>query len=416
MAGWSRSSRMRTSRPPATAGHRAARPGAARPRRATTMFAQTEAAGAAESASAIGPAYGALTSRQISRALLSDFLFRGGGAQASQALPPAYYAGVESELADLRPSSRAQERTRRLLPCRQAIGRLPSVERPSLPVGVEQHAQLRGLGRLRRLARTVADPQPLAPGRDPCGAGAGHGAGARSGQPGGAGPAPAGCRCAKPSWRSSRRCCAWPWSTRVSSATNTIPAGRLMERVAQRSFKYNDEFSPEFAGVLLRRSDRGFNCAQPLEIDDAQPFERRSRRPASQLGPRRTATRKPSAAQAPDHAACRGAAKPRPTRSRWDLSMRADLDHVPGRGAGLPVRSLGAGAGACTPDRHAPPDRPRGYGSLISDLLWSVKPRGHAAPAGATVRKDSPAAGQAARGPGFAGAGPAPRHEAFFRH
>ena len=49
-------------------------------------------------------------------------------------------------------------------------------------------------------------------------------------------------------------------------------AGRqLMERVAQRSFKYNDELSPEFA-VFFQDIASNFNALNACEVDGAQPF------------------------------------------------------------------------------------------------------------------------------------------------
>lgn len=49
------------------------------------------------------------------------------------------------------------------------------------------------------------------------------------------------------------------------------PGRRLMERVAQRSFKYNDEFSTEFL-AFFEPVTRAFNELNGLPIEDAQPF------------------------------------------------------------------------------------------------------------------------------------------------
>ena len=46
---------------------------------------------------------------------------------------------------------------------------------------------------------------------------------------------------------------------------------RIMECVAQRSFRYNDEFSPEFL-AFFKPVTRAFNELNGLTIEDAQPF------------------------------------------------------------------------------------------------------------------------------------------------
>ena len=116
-------------------------------------FAQTESPSQDESERATWPsAYGTLTSRQISRALLKDFLFRGGGAQAI----PGSVAGLlrRGGTRTGRPAapSRAQAERAAAGRCADRLSR-DAVGRAAVAAGRRpEHAQLRGLGRLRRFA------------------------------------------------------------------------------------------------------------------------------------------------------------------------------------------------------------------------------------------------------------------------
>ena len=149
------------------------------------------------------------------------------------------------------------------------------------------------------------------------------------------------------------------------------PARQLMERVAQRSFKYNDEFGEEFTGFFSDIS-HGFNQLNASPVTDAQPFsaalahlERKWNTLDQQdfdkrqqvLQALRFAEERQTSA---DHIA-------------FELSSRSDLQQVPGNVLDF---LFGPWALVLAHARLAD-DRnqidPGGYGSLVPDLVWSVK-------------------------------------------
>jgi len=149
------------------------------------------------------------------------------------------------------------------------------------------------------------------------------------------------------------------------------PGRRLMERVAQRSFKYNDERSPQFDSFFQSVTD-AFNALNAREIEDAQPF-------AAAL----TGLHKLWDGQDRQEQAQRGNmrqnmlyAEERQTQAdqiAFDLSSRADLAQVPGVVLDF---LFGPWALALAHARLTDTTRqidPQGYGSLVTDLLWSVK-------------------------------------------
>ena len=188
-----------------------------------------------------------------------------------------------------------------------------------------------------------------------------------------------------------------------------------MEHVAQRSFKYNDEFSSRVHRVLRGRQRR-VQCAEPAPRSTTRrPFETALQQLEAgwtrQDRQRRGATQRSRAGDALRRAA--------PGRSRPDR-VGAEPAARPGEGsacrAGLPVRALVAGAGAGAADRQPTSRSIRGgYLAVISDLLWSVKREVTLQPAGPAVRAGSAAAGDTARGPGFARAGPGRDTRPFFQ-
>jgi hypothetical protein len=99
----------------------------------------------------------------------------------------------------------------------------------------------------------------------------------------------------------------------------THPGRRLMERVAQRSFKYEDTESSEFHSFFesVRKS---FNSLNALKIDSAQPFKQRAGRAGGRLEPARQRGRSPPARAAAWPAFRRGApGSGRPDRLRHEL-------------------------------------------------------------------------------------------------
>lgn len=145
----------------------------------------------------------------------------------------------------------------------------------------------------------------------------------------------------------------------------------LMEHVAQRSFKYNDEFGDAFA-VFFKDISETFNRLNAGPVADAKPFaaalaqlekkwndhdqqdfERRQR----VLQALRLVEERQSKAD----------------QIAFDLSARSDLQQVPGKVLDfLFGRWALVMAHAQLTDTRNQID-PSGYGSTVSDLLWSVK-------------------------------------------
>ena len=149
------------------------------------------------------------------------------------------------------------------------------------------------------------------------------------------------------------------------------PARRLVECVAQRSFKYNDEFASEFA-EFFGPVQQAFNALNELETDDPQAFaialdellqEWESQDRADDAA-------KDNNLQAIRHAEARQTLA---DQVAWDLSQRPDVDHVPGFildflygpwALAIASAQLGASNGEVDPG---------GYRKVVSNLLWSTK-------------------------------------------
>jgi len=151
------------------------------------------------------------------------------------------------------------------------------------------------------------------------------------------------------------------------------PGRRLMERVAQRSFKYNSNSSPGFQ-VFFSSVTEAFNALNALEISDARPF-------GDVLGDLQAtwdAQDREEKAQRSNMRQTMQLAEERQSQAdqiAFDMSMRADLDHVPGVVLDFlfgPWALVMAHARLTDTRRQIDPG---GYGSLVSDLLWSVKPQ-----------------------------------------
>ena len=307
-------------------------------------------------------------SRQISHELLREFL-EGSGSEASQSLPASYYTEAEEELAQLRSlTGGVNVAAPPVVPA--GYRELPAVERPQLPVGVQStldpevwgdyansherslvHAQLRkdamrvaqvlGLELVRKVVNQIArDPKLLAPVREAIVA---------------LEPSLLRLAMVDPRFFSEEQ----------------HPGRLLMERVAQRSFRYNDEFAADFA-VFFQGVTRCFNGLNGAAIPDALPFERA----LAQLEAvwieldRKDEEQRSQAVKAMRFAELR---QQEADQIAWELSSRPDLENVPsvvqdflfGRWA------LVLAHARLTDTAHQ--IDPHGYRSLISDLLWSVK-------------------------------------------
>ncbi|MCJ0766018.1 DUF1631 family protein [Variovorax terrae] len=313
--------------------------------------------------------YADLSAHDINDALFQDFLFHGGG-HAQHGLAPSYYAAVDQELAALKatPDSAQDDWFDEPPPQYQA---LPAVDRPPRFVDVLSQlssqiwgvygrareralvrtqlrkdatrvGQVLGLEVVRKVVNQVAqDPRLLVPVRE-----------------------------AIVALEPSLLRLAMVDSRFLSDERH--PARRLMEQVAQRSFKYNDEFSSEFAAFFQPVAE-SFNTLNQVEgIEDASPFATA----LSQLGALWTAQDRQEHEQHGDVVQAMRFAEERQAMAdqiAWNLSSRTDLDNVPGV-----VLDFLFGpwslvmAHARLTDRHNQID-PQGFGSVVPDLLWSVK-------------------------------------------
>lgn len=326
--------------------------------------------------------YADLSGHDVQGGLLQDFLFH-GGSHAQQQLAPAYYATIEEELRALKatpdlhapgfaPSDENTSHQAHFAPAatQAALQRMPVVDRPDRNVDVlsqlsqqiwgaygrakeralvrtelkqkaQRVGQVLGLEVVRKLVGQVAqDPRLLVPVREAIVA-----------------LEPSLLRLAM-------------HDPRFFSEENH-PGRRLMERVAQRSFKYNDEFSAEFQSFFAPVAEV-FNNLNAIEIADALPFggalealeqhwsgqdQQEQQQRAEVLASLRFAEERQALAD----------------QIAFDMSGRSDLAKVPA----LVLEFLFgpwalAMAHAKMKDTKNQID-PMALGSAIPDLVWSVK-------------------------------------------
>lgn len=308
-----------------------------------------------------------LATQAIGGPALREFLF-GAAPQAQQPLAPAYYRQVDEELAAL------EARWDDAPPDPQAareFQHLPAVDRPARAVGpdsplarevwgdlgaarqrslvrtrlrkqAQQVGQVLGLDLVRQLVGQVAqDPRLLAPVREAMVA-----------------LEPSLARLAMHSPRF------------FGEADN--PARQLLEAVAQRSFKYNDEFSTEFRDFF----DGVTRCFNALNRDealaDADPFEHA----LGDLERGWTAQDREEEGQREQVMRAVQLAEERQTeadRIAWELSQRSDVEGTPAVVQDFlfgPWSLVIAHARLSNPGADMDPG---GYIRVIADLLWSVK-------------------------------------------
>ena len=151
------------------------------------------------------------------------------------------------------------------------------------------------------------------------------------------------------------------------------PGRRLMERVAQRSFKFNDEFSPEF-DTFFKPLTQAFNALNGLDEVNAARFDT----VLSALEKHWSAQDQAEATRQRDMLERMRFAEARQTQAdeiAYELSTRADLDEVPGLVLDFlfgPWSLAMAHARLC--DTHHQLD-PEGLGAAVPDLIWSAKSR-----------------------------------------
>jgi Protein of unknown function (DUF1631) len=149
------------------------------------------------------------------------------------------------------------------------------------------------------------------------------------------------------------------------------PARRLMERVAQRSFKYNDEFSAEFKEFFASIT-RTFNQLNMLDIENALPFKEALVILDVEWGQQDQLV---AEQQARALAAVRFAEQRQTLAGEiaFEISHRPDLDGVPGPILDFLFESWSlAMAHARLTDKRNQID-PEGFNSVVFDLVWSVK-------------------------------------------
>ena len=315
--------------------------------------------------------YADLSNDELRDELFQDFLFHDGG-NADQGLAPAYYATIEEELAALkaapdsalaalaqprsapqpddqsmpvpdRPQRAVDERSQLSPQVWGAYGRPKerAIVRTQLKKEAKRVGQVLGLEVVRKLVNQVAqDPRLLVPVRE-----------------------------AIVALEPSLLRLAMVDSHFFSDESHA--GRRLMEHVAQRSFKYNDEFSPEFA-AFFEPVTHAFNELNRRTIADAQPF-------AMVLATLESGWDEQDQLEAENRGNVLQAlhfAEVRQTQSEQiasDMSLRSDLDKVPGLVLDFLFGpwALAMAHARLIDTRHQVD--PLGFGSVVPDLLWSVK-------------------------------------------
>ena len=149
------------------------------------------------------------------------------------------------------------------------------------------------------------------------------------------------------------------------------PARRLIESVAQRSFKFNDEFSQEFDS-FFQPVQKAFNELNATATRDPEPFADVlvELRAGWEAQDQKEIALQDNSLQSIRYAEERQAMA---DQIAWDLSQRPDVDNAPGVILDFlygPWSLVIASAKLGNADGDADPG---GYRKLVSNLLWSVK-------------------------------------------
>lgn len=307
----------------------------------------------------------------VSHALMRDFLYRPQWvAENDEPLPPAYYDAVQAQSAALRQAPVDQYDEAAAARTRARARALSVVDRPARPVSLDQplppqewgeaaspqartHTlmglkaqathirQALGLDAVRTLVQQVADDQRvLAPVREAFVA-----------------LEPALLRMAMADPR--------------FFGDDHHPARRLIEGVAQRSFRYNDEYAEEFEQFMapVRQAVRELN-AEPEA--SAEAFATRLQAIESNWQRQDEADKQ---AHEPGLRSMHFAQERQALADKiaWEFSLRSDLEGVPGVVADFLFQDWSLViAHAQLTDERGQLD-PGGYLAVVSDLLWSVK-------------------------------------------
>lgn len=147
-------------------------------------------------------------------------------------------------------------------------------------------------------------------------------------------------------------------------------AGRqLIERVAQRSLRYNDEFSSEFASFFADVSE-SLKSLSDVEIDSAKPVEAALERLVARWD-QEDQGEQAQRAKALDAVRFAEARQAEADTIAWELSARPGLEGAP---ALVQDFLYGPWALVLAHERLANSGQadPKGYRAAIDDLLWSV--------------------------------------------
>ncbi|MDO9434565.1 DUF1631 family protein [Hydrogenophaga sp.] len=149
------------------------------------------------------------------------------------------------------------------------------------------------------------------------------------------------------------------------------PARRLIESVAQRSFKFNDEFTEEFDS-FFQPVQKAFNDLNDADTTDPERF-------ADALTALRHGweeqDQKELALQDNGLQSIRYAEARQSTADQvaWELSQRADIDNAPGVILDFLYGPWSLVIASAQLDDGGKQNDPGGYRKVVSNLLWSVK-------------------------------------------
>lgn len=316
-----------------------------------------------------GAAWADLSGYELRDELFQNFLFS-RAQPSSQALAPSYYAQIDAQIAAV--AAGAESFQPFDAQAVQALRSVSPVERPARPVGTgrelddavwgrwadarerslhrarakkeaRQVGQVLGLEVVRKLVDQVArDPRLLAPVREAMVA-----------------VEPALLRLALSAPR--------------FFSQEDHAGRRLVERVAERSFRYNDEFSTEFQEFFTGVRS-AFQALNEQEVRDDVPFaqvlDRLEERWAGE-----DAMEERGGQVAVDAIHFAEAREAEAAQIAWSLSQRSDLEDVPAVVQDFlygPWSLVMAHARLTDGGRQVDPG---GWNGVITDLLWSVKPQ-----------------------------------------
>ncbi|HEY9095554.1 MAG TPA: DUF1631 family protein, partial [Hydrogenophaga sp.] len=150
------------------------------------------------------------------------------------------------------------------------------------------------------------------------------------------------------------------------------PARCLVEQVAQRSFRHNDEFSDDFLAFMKNVSET-FNQLNELKADDPQPF-------ASALARLNEQWDHDDAAERVAREQQLEALKFAETRQEladqiaWEISLRPDVYNAPELVLDFLYASWSLVMASCQLDPKASKEKNEEFKKAIGVLLWSVRP------------------------------------------